>query len=78
MIPMDYQQLARIIHQERIQAAQARRPEWMYTIAPRAPKQRFGSSRRLRQWLASLIHEVAVRIEPSTPNSTSRSQPNTA
>jgi hypothetical protein len=32
MIPVGYHQLAQQIYQERIQAAQAQRPEWAYSL----------------------------------------------
>src|SRR5882762_10029397 len=37
VVPFEHLRLAQIIHQERIQAAQARRPEWAY-VAREAPR----------------------------------------
>ena len=49
MIPFDYLRLAQIIHQERIQAAEAPRPEWAYVeyATPRSTP----IWARLRAWL---------------------------
>ena len=57
MIPQQYEQLARIIHEERIQAAQARRPEWMYAPAPPKPPSRW------RLALAQALLSLAARLE---------------
>jgi len=72
VIPFEYARLAQIIHQERIQAAQARRPEWMYTDSPAAAPQRSGVTRRLRVVVAQALHRIAARFEPSAPAVTMR------
>jgi hypothetical protein len=64
LIPMH--QLARLIHEERIQAAQARRPEWTYAALPRTrPEQALGSKRHVRRWVAQTLRRLAARVEPS-------------
>jgi len=64
VIPHEYANLARLIHQERIQAAQARRPEWMYAAGPR-PRRAPGRGRELRRWVAQALHQLAIRVEPA-------------
>jgi hypothetical protein len=66
VIPLSYNLLARVIHQERIQAAQASRPEWMYTAAPHARTKRVpGGGRDVRRWVARGLHQLAERVGPS-------------
>jgi hypothetical protein len=66
VIPFEYQQLARLIHQERIQAAQAARPEWMYAAPARARRQGVVviSGRELRRRVAQSLHQLAAYLEP--------------
>jgi hypothetical protein len=67
VIPSEYHKLARIIHQERIQAAQTRQPDWVYEEALLArPKQHSSSIQRLRRWLAQLI------LAPQLPDPAAR------
>ena len=64
MIPWSYHQLARMIHEERIREAQARRPEWMYAVARpvrRRPVAR--ASRQLRISVAQALRRLAASVE---------------
>jgi hypothetical protein len=70
MIPHQYSQLAQMIHQERIQAAQQQRPEWDYSLPPVS---RFKSGpTRLRLVLAKILHQPALFVEP---NNSTQTQP---
>jgi len=61
--PFLYEELARIIHQERIQAAQARRPEWMYAPPSSARAwQESSATRLLRRMVAQSLCRVAARL----------------
>ena len=65
MIPMPYFQLARLIHEERIRAAQAPKPEWMYTAALPARRQTGPSaSGQLRCSVAQFLRRLAASVEP--------------
>jgi hypothetical protein len=67
MLPLHYHQLARLIHEERIAAALATRPEWPDTSMPAAgPRRGSRAGRRLRRWVARALHGLAVRVEPSS------------
>ena len=67
MIPI-YYQMARLIHEERIQAAQARRPEWAYAVTPQARAAHASSGiAQLRRRTAQALHGLATRLEPSQP-----------
>jgi hypothetical protein len=66
MIPTSHYQLALLIHEERIRAAQAPRPEWMYTAAlPGRPRHRPSASRQLRHSVAQALRRIAASVEPS-------------
>jgi hypothetical protein len=66
MIPWSNYQIARLIHEERIRAAQARRPEWMYEAALAARQRQSGSvSRRVRFSMAQVLRQIAASIEPN-------------
>lgn len=81
MIPFEYQQLAQLIHQERIQGpqhhpgaheidARARdreRRQFQLAAAEWSHRSHPESNRRhqLRQYLAGALHKLAARIEPS-------------
>jgi hypothetical protein len=61
VIPVSYA-LIRAIHEERIRAAQIRRPEWMYEVArPARPR----ASRQLRISIAEALRRIAASVEPS-------------
>ena len=61
MIPVSYL-LIRAIHEERIRAAQIRRPEWMYEVArPVRPH----ATRQLRISIAQALRRIAASVEPS-------------
>ena len=67
MLPLHYHQLARLIHEERIAAALAARPERLDTPMPAAGAwQGSRGGRRLRRWVAQALHGLAVRVEPSS------------
>ena len=66
MVPMQYHQFARQIHQERTQAAQSPRPEWP------AFRVQLGSrvGTRLRLRFAGVLHALAASFDLSTPTRT--------
>ena len=67
MLLLHYHQLARLIHEERIDAARRARPEWPDTAIPAAGAWRSSrGGRRLRRWVAQALHGLAVRVEPSS------------
>jgi hypothetical protein len=63
MIPQPYFRLAQMIHEERIEAAQRRRPEWSYVL-PLARRQN-GAGRRVRALAAHGLRWIATAIGPS-------------
>jgi hypothetical protein len=72
VIPSDYHKIAQIIHQERIQAAQRRRPDWVYEEALLARQKRHSSNPliALRTWLAVLILAPRLRAPAARPTET--------
>ncbi len=64
MMPVPYWHLARL-HEERIRAAQAPRPEWMYEAALAArPRQGSGAAQQFRVLIAQALRRLAARVEP--------------
>ena len=70
MLPMQFYDLARIIHEERIREAQARRPEWMYEAALNARAQKRAARRaQIRFSLAQVLRRLAAAIESKAATS---------
>lgn len=68
MLPFPYFKLAQAIHQERIRAAERKRPEWMYSDAfllkeSTRPSREHG--RLLRALLAQTLRQFAAVIDPA-------------
>jgi hypothetical protein len=65
VVPWPNFQLARMLHEDRIRAAQARRPEWVYeaSLAKRHEPRRM--SRWVRVCIADALHRLAASIEPN-------------
>lgn len=62
-------ELARLLHEERIRAAKAPRPEWMYAAA-RPARLNYAAivSRHLRISVAQALRHLAASVEPSGSN----------
>jgi hypothetical protein len=67
MLPYLSHNVARMLHEERIRAAQTPKPEWMYEAAL-APRPRHGEriSKHVRSLVASALHRLATSVDPQS------------